>query len=357
MHPYSNLPDKNFWKKFVSNNSWGSIDLTNSPKFEINKSSKISSAGSCFAQHISNFLKSSGLSPYIVETPHPLILEFGENTDSYNLFSARYGNIYTSTQCLELLLQAIGEMPVVEDFVEEGGVFFDLLRPNAIPLGFSSFMECRADRGYHLEKVRYMFETTDVFIFTLGLTESWRNTVLNFTYPVCPGTIRGEYDSNKHKFHNLSYAEVKVDLENIISVLKIVNPNIKIILTVSPVPLVATYSKQNVLLASSYSKSILRAVCGELDNDYENVQYFPSFEIVNHICSFGQYLGEDLRDISQRGVKHVMDIFFSTFFKNEDILEQNTIISNKSDLVRDFNIGSLNLSNVECDEIYYGFKK
>ena len=356
MHPYSNLPDKNFWKRFVTNSSWESIDLINPPKFDINASSKISSAGSCFAQHITKVFKKFGLSPYIVETPHPLSIEFGESTGSYNLFSARYGNIYTSRQCLELLLQAIGEIPVIEDFVEENHTFFDLLRPASIPLGFSSLMECKADRAYHLKKVRYMFETADIFVFTLGLTESWRNTNLNFTYPVCPGTVKGKYDPNKHSFHNLSDEEVKIDLEKIISILKIVNPNIKLILTVSPVPLVATYTKQNVLLASSYSKSILRAVCGELDYAHENVQYFPSFEIVNHICSFGQYLGEDLRDISQRGVNHVMDVFFKTFFKNGPKLQKNKLIANESDLTEIFNKNTTNHSNVECEELYNDIK-
>ena len=314
MHPYSHLPRHCFWKKFVSDSPWRSLGLNDQPKFLLQKGDRVATAGSCFAQHISRYMKYIGLDPYIVEPAHTLMHQFGGNVESYSQFSARYGNIYTVRQCLELLWQAFGTMPTIEGFTEQNGRWFDLMRPNVEKEGFATLHEAESDRCYHLGRVKYMFETTDVFIFTLGLTESWYNATSGHTYPACPGTVRGIYSPDEHKFRNFTCAEVSADLEKLINELQAVNKDIKIIFTVSPVPLVATYTGNNVLVASTYSKSVLRAAVGEVEVKYNNVAYFPSYEIISYPASFGQYLASDLREVTERGVSHVMGCFLSSFY-------------------------------------------
>lgn len=314
MHPYSDLPRRSFWKKFVSDQAWRDLPLNDRPKLQLARDARLATAGSCFAQHIARYMRNAGMAPYIAEPAHALLQQYGGEVDSYLQFSARYGNIYTSRQCLELFRQAFGTVPMAEDFVEEGGRWYDLLRPNAIKQGFATLSEARADRAYHLGRVRLMFETTDVFVFTLGLTESWFSTRHGLTYPACPGTVRGEYKPDEHQFRNLGCADVVADLEALIAELAQVNPELKIIFTVSPVPLVATRGDDNVLVASSYSKSVLRAAAGEVAARHGHVAYFPSYEIISHAASFGQYLASDLREVTERGVSHVMSCFLSTFF-------------------------------------------
>jgi hypothetical protein len=314
MHPYSQLPERNFWKKFVSDSPWRDLQLSDEPKFKLNAGDRVATAGSCFAQHISRYMKRVGLAPYIAEPAHTLMFEHGGNVESYGLFSARYGNIYTARQCVELFRQAFGLIPMVEDFVEHETRWFDLVRPNVQKEGFASLHEAQADRAYHLERVKVMFETADVFVFTLGLTESWYNTRSGHTYSACPGTVRGTFDPDEHRFRNFTCSEVVADIEALIGELKRVNPALKVILTVSPVPLVATRSDRNVLVASTYSKSVLRAAVGEVEVRHEHVTYFPSYEIISHPASFGQYLAADLREVTERGVAHVMDCFLSSFY-------------------------------------------
>ncbi|MBL6445132.1 GSCFA domain-containing protein [Fulvivirga sp. 29W222] len=52
-------------------------------------------------------------------------------------------------------------------------------------------------------------------------------------------------------------------------------PDIRIILTVSPVRHIKDTMEQN-----SVSKSILRITCDTLEREYDNIQYFPSYEIM-----------------------------------------------------------------------------
>ena len=324
MHPYSNQPDKNFWRRFVSDTPWSDLDFVGEPKFRLHPDDRVSMAGSCFAQHIARHMRKRGLSPFQTEQAHPLSVEAGAADAGYGAFSARYGNIYTSRQCLELFQQATGERAAIEDFAQQDGSFYDLLRPNAVPGGFVSYEEAQMDRLFHLQKVRKMFEQADVFVYTLGLTESWRNSVGNYTYPVCPGTARGVYDPDQHTFHNLTHADVVADLTALVKSAARLNPRLKFIFTVSPVPLVATYTQQNVLLASTYSKSVLRAACGDVAASFDNVVYFPSYEIISHPASFGQYLQGDLREVTERGVSHVMRCFFSTMYQVERQPEHTT---------------------------------
>lgn len=350
MHPYSQQPDQNFWRRFISDTPWSDVDFVGVPKFRLSQGDRVGMAGSCFAQHIARHMRKHGLTPFQTECAHPLLLELGEEDLSYQAFSARYGNVYTSRQFLELFEQAVGAREPIQDFAEHEGRFYDLLRPNAIPGGFVAREEALADRAYHLQKVRELFQHADVLIYTLGLTESWYNHLGNYTYPVCPGTVRGVYDAELHRFRNLTHAQVVADLVALVENARSFNPRLKFIFTVSPVPLVATYTKQNVLLASAYSKSVLRAACGEVAEQFENVLYFPSYEIISHPASFGQYLQSDLREVTERGVSHVMRCFFTAMYNDVKTSVVPVASAVALPLASSPNIAAL--LHAECEEMF-----
>ena len=43
------------------------------------------------------------------------------------------------------------------------------------------------------------------------------------------------------------------------------------------------------------------------------MHYFPSFEVISSAQSFGQYLASDLREVTDRGIGHVMELFRQSF--------------------------------------------
>ena len=81
----------------------------------------------------------------------------------------------------------------------------------------------------------------------------------------------------------------------------------RFIITVSPVPLVATATQSHVLLASTYSKSVLRVVAEQVSNQIENVSYFPAFEIITGPQAPFEYFESDRRNVSEIGVAEVMN--------------------------------------------------
>lgn len=134
-----------------------------------------------------------------------------------------------------------------------------------------------------------------------------------YTYPVCPGTAHGRFDEVQHRFVNFGFTEVAQDVATFLQKLRAVNPAIKVILTVSPVQLMASYMPGNVLVSSSYSKAVLRAVCGEIAGRFDFVEYFPSYEIVSSPVSGGIYVDADKRSVTEAGVEHVMTCFMASY--------------------------------------------
>jgi hypothetical protein len=344
-HPYRQQPDHAFWNRSVAQRPWEDINLLVAPKFSIGAEEPIASAGSCFARHMSRQLRRSGYRFLETEPAHSILTPEEATAYGYGGFSARYGNIYTARQLLELLEQAVGHRPIIEDFHETDGRFFDLLRPNIQPEGYSTWEEARHDRIHHMRCVARMLAEASVFVFTLGLTEAWVNGKHGHTYPVCPGTAAGTYDPSCHHFHNFSFTEVLADMRSVQRLMRGINPGIKIILTVSPVPLMATMEQHHVLVASSASKAVLRSVCAELERDDALLQYFPSFEIISATASQGRYFEPDQRTIRPEGIAHVMRSFLSAYFPepptNAVTTETDTYATRANQLQSD-----------ECDEVF-----
>ena len=310
-NPYSGLRPEGFWRTGVAEAHPTSLRNLYSKKFAIEPTDRIVTAGSCFAQHVARHMRNRGYhivdgEPLPFAIPEDLARSFG-----YLIYSGRYGNIYTARQFRQLLEDARRATTRPEDVWEDNGRFYDGLRPNVEPDGLDSPEEVQAHRAAHLSAMKKMFSEVDVLVFTLGLTEAWVNTSSGTVYPTCPGVVAGTYDPAKVAFKNFNVLEIYEDMKAIRAFLAKRNPNFRMILTVSPVPLTATASGDHVLAATTYSKSALRAVCGLLAQEFSDVDYFPSYEIITAPVSRGFFYEPNLRSVTELGVETVMSTFFT----------------------------------------------
>ena len=350
--PYSKLPDHAFWRRSVEAIHPTSVDPVVSAVFKIDRENKVATAGSCFAQHIARYLHKSGFNYYVSEPAHPIASKKLEKEFGYGEFTARYGNIYTSRQLLQLFERAYGEKTPQESIWKNfDGGFSDPFRPNIQPGGFDSVLELQVDREQHFAAVRKAFENLDVFVFTLGLTETWVSKEDGMAFPLCPGVVAGTFDSEKFCFTNLSVADVVSDLSCFIHKLRGVNPTSKVILTVSPVPLIATMEDRHVLSSTTYSKSVLRVAADEVSRAFENVAYFPSYEIITGSFSRGRYFASDCRSVLENGVKHVMELFLKHYTDAE--ADQPPEVGPEEISRFDAYLAKMDeLVEVNCDEVF-----
>lgn len=309
MNPYENLPAKAFWKLAVANKDMFDIAELWDPKFAIQPNHNVVTFGSCFAQHIGLGLKARGFNWLSTEMPPRGLSEQNARLLNYNVFSARTGNIYTTSLLKQWTQWALGKTEVPSEFWTKGSRVYDPFRPRIEPNGFESEQEMKLSQAQAIRSFRESINNAHYFIFTLGLTESWINDA-GFEYPMCPGTVGGDFEPDKHKFKNQQFQEILQTLEDAISMMRQVNPGIQFILTVSPVPLTATKSNNHVLVATMESKSILRAVAGQLATNTSYVDYFPSFELFNSPTFRGAFFEPNQRSVNLDGVNVVMDSFF-----------------------------------------------
>lgn len=342
--PYSALKDYQFWRRSVSRTEVHLFDPVVKPRFQIAAEAKVATAGSCFAQNISRRLREIGFNYFVPESGDHLPAD-QRTAQNYGIFSARFGNIYTTRQLHQLFMEAFGERtPAEQAWRRPDGRYVDPYRQQVEPDGFGSVEDVALDRARHLIAVRRMFLEADIFIFTMGLTEAWRSKVDGSIFPLAPGVVAGEFDPERYEAVNFDVAEVYADLARFLDQLKLVNPDVKVLLTVSPVPLIATFEDRNVLCSTTYSKSVLRVVADMVTRAYPWAEYFPSYEIFTGSNTGGLYYEADHREVSRIGVAHAMRCFLGNY-----VVQESTTPAGASPLTTALRDPAISSSTV-CDE-------
>lgn len=346
-NPYQSQPDSAFWSRAVSK-GFNSEKLINPNEILLNKKDKVTSAGSCFASNLIPYIESAGLTYIRTEQMPKIFADLGENL-GYANFSANYGNIYTPRQLVQLYKRTLGHFKPEEDRWRLNGEIIDPFRPG---LKFNALSNEEFDflTTSHLKATKTAFESADVLVFTFGLTEGWVSALDGSTYPACPGTISGTFDPKKYKFHNFELNEIISDMSEFIELLRANNPKVRFILTVSPVPLVATATNHHVLTATTYSKSVLRVAAEKICQNIPGVHYFPAYELITGPQAPDDYFEADRRNVSAQGVEMVMKTLLET--SGLKAKEKKIFASKpKEDLNNKIYEISKRITVAECDEV------
>ena len=122
---------------------------------------------------------------------------------------------------------------------------------------------------------------------------------------------------------NLECAPFRKPKEAVARIYKLIKseiPNAKIIFTLSPIPLVATFRDESCIVANAASKSILRAALDEfiridLNGADPDLYYFPAFEIISEL--FPARFLDDGRHLQPFIVPAVMKLFEAHFCETD----------------------------------------
>lgn len=319
-NPYKDGKASRFWSTAIKDPLTKNVnfDLDNL-RSVINDDAIICSAGSCFAQHIGKNL--------IDRNYKYLLSSFcGGRTESFGL-----GNIYTTRQLRQWLEFCLDNRTWSDEtyFQSENCEVFDYLIPHLPPV--NSTVELKKRRYDIAREFITNFKKANIFIFTCGLTEQWQ-TKLNEAIAAAPGTLVGKFDPVKHQLTNLDVSQILLDLKKIETMISEINSKITFIYTVSPVPLTATATTENVLTANNFSKAKLRAAVGEHVLQSSKAMYFPSYEIITYNL-FGDWrFHENLRTISDMGVNLVMRHAFDEHCSDKGAIPTKTGIASNSDI-------------------------
>jgi len=343
--PYDSLPSKSFFPQLANTN--GDLFLKPEDGLRIGPGDKIISFGSCFASKIKtickrlnlNYLHKEDLS---IHDTNKIRLEKVEN------FSLNYGNIYTSKHFLQLIKRTLNKDPSLPRVInDKENRKRNSFRPNV--LSYDNEVTLRKDDSNHLVNIYDAIKESSTLVFTLGLTEHWIDKATSLCLPQVPGCGLGDFDNHNFEFRNSELFEVVDEIIESIELLKTINKNLSVILSLSPVPLVATYTKVSAVEANIYSKSLLRqAIALVLKKDISKLFYFPSFEIMTNPHFLNLNFKNNKRTVSDYGLNLIIKQFNQKFVGIE--LGELNEFKPAQKIEVSFNGEDKNIFNPSCDE-------
>jgi hypothetical protein len=243
---------------------------------------RVRAVGSCFARYFILWLGDHGFNRSVPESPYNALVKFGFSFENVAVIAQQFR-------------WAFGK------FDSQNALWIAKDQEQVVPTEESRLL------------TRDALEQTEVLIITLGLSEVWHDRITG--EPLWRALPISAYDPSRHGFTVLSVAETVSALEEIDAIRCEYLPRTKILYTVSPIRLRATYRPISAVTANSASKAILRAALDEFLRAHwgevnENYLYFPSYEIVTEL------LAEPFCDDMRHLYPHIPDYLLSVFAKH-----------------------------------------
>lgn len=158
------------------------------------------------------------------------------------------------------------------------------------------------------DATRRIFLTTEVFVFTLGLSELWFDKETGD--PFWRAVPCDAFDQDRHGFRVLGAEENRRNLARVYELIRAYRPEASIVLTLSPVPLAATFRPVSCITANAVSKASLRIAIDDLMREHADdprLFYFPSYEMVTSVIP--DAYEDDLRHPTPAAVATIMQLF------------------------------------------------
>jgi len=305
-HPFHEFESWQVWPGSYRNPSAdGSFPFPGNPGLVITPGTPVASMGSCFAREIRKVLLKEGYAYITEETDNPASVHASAAWErTYNTFSMRQIFEYTFESFTpDLRWWTVPDSGRIQD-------------PYRRILLYDSLDEAEEDFEKHRLHSRRALERAEVLILTLGLTEIWEDRVDGSVICIPSGPYPKEGgDMGRYRFRVSRYPENLENLERIHTMMNRNNPGCKLLVTVSPVHLWATFREDaDVISASCNSKSTLRAVADEFVYSHDNVFYFPAYEIatIYSMLMERSYFsdGKENFHVNKPTVRFIMEHFF-----------------------------------------------
>lgn len=249
------------------------------PGFALRPGSRVFTIGSCFARNVELHLAALGF-----DVPTRRFLD--ENAAANKAGGDEILNKYTPPSIYQELAwtrrimerDGIVRDDDVEPFLLEldGGNVVDLQHHLTNQFGVPRARAVEQRRAlYGLFENAFLSETV---IITLGLIECWLDRASGQYVEFGP-YMRSRNAGKRFAFKRLDFTEALDFTRRSLELLLADGPR-NVLITTSPVPLARTFTADDVVVANAYSKSVLRAVAGQVAEEYASVDYFPSYESV-----------------------------------------------------------------------------
>ncbi|TFV97143.1 GSCFA family protein [Algoriphagus kandeliae] len=266
------------------------FDIPPSP-LPISHQSKILSMGSCFAQSMGTKMEAH----------------------KFDISINPFGTIFHPMALADLLKMALEKGPIDENLIveREGNYFHYSAHSDLFGISKEDLLQ---KLNKQLEIARESLLEVSHLILTFGT--AWIYELKN-----------SRRVANCHKQPQKIFQkrlteleEMKVSLKEVFKELTSINPNLNIILTVSPVRHIKDGIPENQL-----SKSLLRVLCHQLEKEFDSFAYFPSYEIMMDELRDYRFYKEDRIHPTEEAENYIWEKWMKTYFSSETQQKVNEI--------------------------------
>ena len=251
--------------------------------FPITHASKVVSLGSCFAQTIGSKMKAA----------------------KFDVLVNPFGTLFHPLNLADLLKQAISAAQMDPDgVVEREGVFVHYGAHSDVKGGTRTELE----ENYTCQMLALHHSLKEATHLVLTLGTAWIYQHKEF------GRVANCHKQAAALFEKKisSLDELALELESGLEMLLLHNPNLKIILTLSPV----RHTKEGVS-ENQLSKSLLRVLCAQLEQHNEAVTYYPAYEIMIDELRDYRFYKSDLVHPSEEAENYIWEKWQQFSFSQE----------------------------------------
>lgn len=160
-------------------------------------------------------------------------------------------------------------------------------------------------------------QSANFFIVTLGMAEVWYDRETGLYLNEMPPPLYIKKYPQRFQFRQLDYNEILEALNEIYALLSRHKTDFKLIVTVSPVPYQSSFTPTaGAICSNTYSKSVQRAAVEGFVSQWENVAYFPSYEMATLSNNYYVWCSDEIHVLPQF-VHYIMSHFLASLASDE----------------------------------------
>lgn len=255
------------------------------PNFDISHKSKILMLGSCFSENIGTKL-----------VEH----KFSVNVNPF-------GIIYNPLSIYNSINRLLDKRVFVEkDFIFHNEMYHSFMHHGSYSR--ANLSEAINNVNHEFNSASNQLKNTDVLLITFGTSYVFRWKESREVVSNCH-----KIPANKFSRERLTVDDIVLQWRSLIQRILLVNPDLKIVFTVSPIRHFKDGAHENQL-----SKATLHLSVDKIENEFsENVFYFPAYEIVMDQLRDYRFYTDDMLHPSSLSQSYIWERFGDTYFSAE----------------------------------------
>lgn len=258
----------------------------------LDQGAQIVCLGSRLAPALATVLETRGYRRIRTDAPHPALPALEPEAEDYAASGTLVGPLGSPVAVEQLVRRCLGEFKPAEDRWHDGDLVIDPYRPG---LRYPA----RSDREFdvlterHLTGLRSALRRAGAVVLAFDTIEICEAIADGAVLPVWPDTL----DPTRYRIRTLTAKEVGDAVHQAVQALRRINPDVHVLLMISPEPIAATTMARHVLTADSLIKATLRLAIEHVLSS-PSVFYLPALELAAHLGIAADTVTADARFLS-----------------------------------------------------------